>query len=162
MPTPIRPVNNISGDFFSVVNNKELVDDEQQELIAIPGQYSVPQLEVEDQPMDSSIREAKAKFRKASPEQLDMLYNIWNNGSKMAIEAQVVQGVKDNNIVYQIPRSMSPYDVNRLSVSGLVKSVGSDIVSFTDAGRMALSKKIMDQPSEFVDSKSQNGRSTKG
>lgn len=146
MPTPIRPINDKGKGFFSNPRDSEIGEHYSQEMFAIPGNYSPP----EDEAIETnSIREAKVKFRKASPEQLKLLYSIWEHGNQLVVQAQIDMGIKSENVVYQIPKSMGYMDVAKLVTAHFIEKLDNNTVRFTEAGKMALSKEIMRQPSTF-------------
>jgi hypothetical protein len=139
MPNPIRPVNDTDRGLFSVPYDKELTR-EPQDLGPIPGAYS------------SAAHEAKVKFYRASPEQTKALYAIWSNDkNQLVVEAQLNCGKEATDVIFTVPHSVGFTMLAELSNSGFLKNHGNGTVSLTEAGRMALSKEIMSQPSTLID-----------
>jgi len=97
-----------------------------------------------------SDKESNSRKYRASDRERSLLLDIWNSNDKNIISAQKLSGIEDNNIMFRVPSSMSLIDITKLSNVGLIKKVDNGMVQLTETGRIALSREIMNQPSEIL------------
>jgi len=97
-----------------------------------------------------SDKDANSRRYRASDRERSLLLDIWNNNDKNIISAQKLSGIEDNNIMFRVPSDMSLIDITKLSNVGLIKKVDNGMIQLTDTGRIALSREIMNQPSEIL------------
>jgi len=101
--------------------------------------------------IEDSKKDVKIKFLKTTEKQRNLLYTIWDENKQKTASYNVQQAlnIPEERKIYVIPRNIGLGDITNLSSAGLIKNIGNNSIQFTEAGKMALSKAIMSQPSTF-------------